>query len=357
METNDESDMECEVLINIFINRRPRIMRERKNCFTYYDEVDFRYRFRLTKQSAWMILELIRNKIQHKTKKNGAMSPELMLLLTLRFFATGCMQRTSGDLCGVSKSSSCRAIKRVCHNISLLRKRFITIPLELESQREIHKQFYKISKFPRVLAAMDCTHVRIISPGGDEAELFRNRKNYFSINVQTFCDSNLNIMDIVARWPGSSHDAIILKNSRVFSQFEAGKFGNSIVVADSGYPCNRWIMTPLLKVQTPEEALYNESQIRTRNCVERQYGVWKRRFPVLALGIRMRLTVVESIIVATAVLHNICNLNGDYNAPAVYGNDINNIIDTVVEVPTISSSGRNDNLYRKNLIQTYFKNL
>ncbi|XP_036319831.1 putative nuclease HARBI1 [Rhagoletis pomonella] len=330
-------------------------MRERRNCFTYYDEVDFRYRFRLTKQSAWMVLELIRNEIRHKTNKNGAISPEVMLLLTLRFFATGCMQRTGGDLCGVSKSSSCRAIRRVCHNIALLRQRFIKVPLELESQREIQRQFYKTAKFPRVLAAMDCTHIRVLSPGGDEAELFRNRKNYFSVNVQTLCDSKLNIMDIVARWPGSSHDAIILKNSRIFSRFEAGEFGNAIVVADSGYPCNRWIMTPLLKVQTPAEALYNESQIRTRNCVERQYGVWKRRFPVLALGIRMNLREVECIIVATAVLHNICNLNNDCVAPAVYENEINNIIDAIVEVPTISTSGRNDNLYRNHIIQNYFE--
>lgn len=53
---------------------------------------------------------------------------------------------------------------------------------------------------------------------------------------------------------------------------------------------------------------YNESLIRTRNTVERSYGVWKRRFPILATGINVKITSSQSIIVATAVLHNIaCN--------------------------------------------------
>ncbi|CAI6354834.1 unnamed protein product [Macrosiphum euphorbiae] len=53
---------------------------------------------------------------------------------------------------------------------------------------------------------------------------------------------------------------------------------------------------------------YNESLIRTRNTVERSYGVWERRFPILATGINVKVSSSQSIIFATAVLHNIaCN--------------------------------------------------
>lgn len=58
-------------------------------------------------------------------------------------------------------------------------------------------------------------------------------------------------------------------------------------------------------MSTTIKILYIESQIRTRNVVERSYGVLERRFPVLALGIRLKLDAVEAIIVACAVLHNI----------------------------------------------------
>lgn len=35
------------------------------------------------------------------------------------------------------------------------------------------------------------------------------------------------------------------------------------------------------------------------------FGIWKRSFPVLILGIRSRLPLAQRIIVACAVLHNI----------------------------------------------------
>jgi hypothetical protein len=57
------------------------------------------------------------------------------------------------------------------------------------------------------LGAIDCSHVKIQSPGGDNAETFRNRNQCFSFSVQTIADAALKIMDIVARWPGASHDA------------------------------------------------------------------------------------------------------------------------------------------------------
>ena len=47
------------------------------------------------------------------------------------------------------------------------------------------------SNIPGVVGLIDCTHIPIISPGGDNAELFRNRKGYFSINVQAICDHEL----------------------------------------------------------------------------------------------------------------------------------------------------------------------
>lgn len=77
------------------------------------------------------------------------------------------------------------------------------------------------------------------------------------------------------------------------------------MVGDSGYAIEPYLMTPLQQTMTDAENLYNEFQIMTRNVVERQYGVWKRRFPILSLGVRVQLPTVMGIIVATVVLHNI----------------------------------------------------
>nr|CAI5836508.1 unnamed protein product [Callosobruchus analis] len=65
--------------------------------------------------------------------------------------------------------------------------------------QEAREKFYQIARFPRCIGVIDGTHVKIQSPGGETAELFRNRKGYFYINVQTVVDADLKIRDM---WEG-----------------------------------------------------------------------------------------------------------------------------------------------------------
>ncbi|KOB68289.1 Uncharacterized protein OBRU01_18676 [Operophtera brumata] len=78
------------------------------------------------------------------------------------------------------------------------------------------------------------------------------------------------------------------------------------IALDGGYASKSYAMTPLENPRTPAEQLYNESQIRTRKPVERSYGVWKRRFPVLAFGMRVKLDKALVVIMATAVYFITC---------------------------------------------------
>lgn len=123
--------------------------------------------------------------------------------------------------------------------------------------------------------------------------------------MQVVGDADLRIRDIIARWPGSTHDQTIFNNSRLQARFELGEFGNGILLGDSGYGLKKYVITPIPNPLGPAEQLFNESQIRTRNPVERLFGVLKRRFPILSLGLRVSLDTARSIVVACAVLHNI----------------------------------------------------
>jgi len=147
--------------------------------------------------------------------------------------------------------------------------------------------------------------------GGDTAERFRNRKGYYSLNVQAICNANLEIMDVVARYDGSTHDSRIFRESKRRALFEQGVYGDAVLVGDSGYASSSYMMIPLHECHTPAEQLYNVSQIRTRNPIERFFGVWKRRFPIMALGLRVKLERVFPIITATLVLNNIAGRAGD----------------------------------------------
>lgn len=93
------------------------------------------------------------------------------------------------------------------------------------------------------------------------------------------------------------------------------EFGDAVLLGDSAYKLSPYMMTPLTNPVSPEEAAYNESQIRTRNAVERTFGVWKRRFPIIGLGTQLKVQNVQRIVVATAILHNILIELGDDEPP------------------------------------------
>lgn len=266
-----------------------------------------------------------------------------------------------GDFAGVHKSTTSKVVHKVSSAIARLRSRYVKFPQSEAEVNEVRQGFFNIARFPRCVGAIDCTHVKIQSPGGDNAEIFRNRKQFFSINVQTISGPDLKILNIVARWPGSAHDSTIFNNSSIRGKFERGEMGDSLIVGDSGYPIRKFLITPLANPVTAAEQLFNESQIRTRNPVERCYGVWKRRFPVLALGIRLKVDNVEAVIVATAVLHNLaCDMR---EAEPPIDEDIEAAINLINYIPQNNNGAPNNNTVginnstRMTLINEYFERL
>jgi hypothetical protein len=77
------------------------------------------------------------------------------------------------------------------------------------------------------------------------------------------------------------------------------------LLGDSGYPCKPFLLTPYLRPTTRAEIKYNKAHKKTRNSIERCFGVLKRRFHCLHGEIRMRPQRVCKIITACAILHNI----------------------------------------------------
>ncbi|KAI4468055.1 dde superfamily endonuclease [Holotrichia oblita] len=140
----------------------------------------------------------------------------------------------------------------------------------------------------------------------------------------------------------------VFNNSTLRHEFQQQAHGNHILLGDSGYRNRNYLLTHA-------ENLFNEAHIRTRNCVERLYGIWKRRFPVLAHGMRLQLRFFQCVIVATAVLHNIA-CDEKEEVPPV---DADVMIDIVEDVPVQVNfyNVARDNTTRHHLITNYFNNL
>lgn len=77
--------------------------------------------------------------------------------------------------------------------------------------------------------------------GGNDAEIFRNRKGYFSVNVHVVGDADFSIRDIVARWPGSTHDSTIFSNSRIKHKFDQHEFNISCLLGKTILYTSRWV--------------------------------------------------------------------------------------------------------------------
>lgn len=150
--------------------------------------------------------------------------------MTFRYYTTGSILQAVGDFHDFHKSTS-KIIRKVSRAIARLRQEKIKMPPGLEevqkatpgSTSSLHRCFR-------------CTHIEILSPREQEAQKYRDRKDYFSFNCQVICDANLFITDFVCRWPGSAQDATIYNNSNIRARFERQDFGDSLLLGDKGNP-------------------------------------------------------------------------------------------------------------------------
>lgn len=102
------------------------------------------------------------------------------------------------------------------------------------------------------------------------------------------------------------------------------------------------------------EALYNESQIRTRNVIERSFGILKRRFPVLTRGMAISTRVVQSVIIACVVLHNIAVDENEPAPPVVIPDFERMLADTTIEAEPHIEPQQSRNNVRSRFLSTYF---
>lgn len=97
--------------------------------------------------------------------RNFAVDPLTQLLLTLRFYASGSMLITCADFVGIHKSTASRIIRNTTRAIASLKDEYIKMSVTAEEILDMKLNFHDIAQFPKVIGALDCTHVWIKSPG------------------------------------------------------------------------------------------------------------------------------------------------------------------------------------------------
>lgn len=245
-------------------------------------------------------------KIDEPIKKGPYIIKELMLMIFLRYLATGSFMKVSSELCSVTKSTAWKSIHLIIKSLIKQREIFIKFP-DQNDLSKIEHAFRQKKGFPGVVGCVDGTHIPIEVPKSDITETFRNRKGYMSLNCQMICGPIGEIYDCITCWPGSTHDSRVWRESRIFERLGETISDRYHLLADSAYPISVNLLPPFKNPNEREHRRFNYLHSATRMAIEKAYGVIKRRFPLLKFGLRFR-KVADSAncIVAAVILHNIC---------------------------------------------------
>ncbi|XP_069128985.1 putative nuclease HARBI1 [Argopecten irradians] len=171
--------------------------------------------------------------------------------------------------------------------------------------RAVKEGFHGIAGMPNVVGAIDGTLIPIQSPTVDE-HVFVCRKGYHALNVQAICDHSLKFINVVCKWPGSVHDSFILTNSGVGTTVDQM---DGWLLGDSGYPLRPWLLTPVAIPASKSDEMYNKSNMKTRNVVERSFGLLKSRFRCLHKStgcIMFSPAKTCKVVYVCFILHNLC---------------------------------------------------
>jgi hypothetical protein len=176
---------------------------------------------RFPRDSVTELCEILEADLERPTRRSSALSVEVQLLTALQFYGSGSFQWMVGRSEGLSQPTVSRVVDSVTAALCKLARTEITFPMMPRTIVQNKLDFHAIAGFPNVLGAVDGTHIAIKSPSVAE-DSYVNRKGIHTINIQGVCDAKLRLLNVVAKWPGSSHDSFMWRSSNLRKLFEDG---------------------------------------------------------------------------------------------------------------------------------------
>ena len=312
-------------LLGALTHRRElvRISGFAENVVPRYHPDDFKRHFRVSRRT----FDLLVTALGHCTNipkptdcRRGGRVPvtvEKQLLLTLWMLSSQETIRSMGDRFGVCNASVYRIVKRVISAINVnWTSKVISWPSNGSVTHVTDGFFGRRGLQGAVLGAIDGSHVPIKAPGTHQ-DVYINRKGFHSVVIQAVCNHRMFFTDCFVGYPGSTHDARVMKNSnlyvRVVESVDSTFPNASYLLGDSAYPLSSWLMTPYRDNGhlTAKQKNYNFLHSSTRMVIERAFALLKGRFRRLKYVDMDRLEDLPDMVLAACTLHNICIMSED----------------------------------------------
>ncbi|XP_056408416.1 putative nuclease HARBI1 isoform X1 [Hyla sarda] len=257
-------------------SRNPRISKERLSLDSFTEDEVLQH-FRLSKFAIQQLYDEIKENIDSKTQRSNAIRGMTKVIAVLHYLASGSFQYCIAGKLGFTQPTFSRILRQVVEAIGKISNQYVRFPYTADERAKIKEQFFNKFGMPLTVGLIDCTHIAILPPSAIE-QSYRNRKMFHSINVQVICGPNGKILDIVARYPGGTHDSFILNSSGIGNLFKTGYFNEDLLLGDNGYGLTTWLLTPYLFPRNEAHQKYYLAHRRTRSRIERVFGQWKSRF-------------------------------------------------------------------------------
>nr|XP_055029757.1 putative nuclease HARBI1 [Misgurnus anguillicaudatus] len=130
---------------------RQRVYVERAQPLEQYTTEELYARFRSGNADIKYIADLVRPKLQRRTRRSHSLSVEQQVLIGLRFYASGTFYQVVGDNIGVDKSTVSDVVKAVSIALASLVNQFVSLPKDVQIAQTKHKFFLLWGTFPILL--------------------------------------------------------------------------------------------------------------------------------------------------------------------------------------------------------------
>ena len=325
----------------------------------YYDptipQEFFRQQLRVTRNTFNQILNTLNHRlVRQQSRFRDPLPPEKILALGLYRLGHGNSYVSIGPSFNVGKATVIEAVQDVVEALYEIRNEHIKFPENEAETRAAIETFQDLSDLPNIVGAIDGSHVRIKAPKDGPVDYFSRYQQHDFI-IQAVVNGQKLFLDFACGYPGSMHDARVLRRSSIFRRAEGGDIliaptvninGNEIgpyLVGDSAYPLSPWLMKPYPEgTRDRAEIKFNKELSSARVKVECAFGLIKSRWRILQKRFDSTIDFAVKNAIACAVLHNLCIRLGDnweeedgddnYPCPPIAGPNIIRDADNMREI-------------------------
>ncbi|XP_069608213.1 uncharacterized protein [Ranitomeya imitator] len=278
---------------------------------------DFKNYLRMSEDSFNFLLEAVEPYIRRQnTRMRAAVPVDERLAVTLRFLATGRSMQDLHYCAAISRTLLSVIIPETCKAIiSALHQNYMPFPETPDDWKEISRGFHEQWQFPNCGGALDGKHVRITQPP-HSGSFYYNYKGYFSVIVMALVNANYEFVSVSVGINGRLSDGGVLELTDFGDRLKENKLAlppnsdttenmNFVFVGDEAFPLHPNLLKPFSqKTLTPERRIFNYRLSRARRVVENAFGIMANRFRVFHTAMNMKLSSIDSVVLACCVLHN-----------------------------------------------------